>query len=621
MKKSFLSVIIAISLIVTCFASPVLAKNAFPDVVSPDHDWAAEEINEMASLGIIKGYSDGTFKPNKTINKIEAMLLFARVAGFSNANYAKITEQAYNQYKFLLDEIDLGSFEGNKKEIAFLLNRGIFDEKKVVEYLGDDAYMDSFPRGDAAVMLTNLCGAAPKKVGSYTLDFADKKDISSDLSGYVAYVVEEGLMTGVQRDDGTVAFEADANMSRAQVSVILYRILENLQISVEAGVVDNINAEGRVIDFMNNDLEIKSYIIPEDATVKINGVPGEIEKVLVGSDIVVVRKDKEIMSVDFISPTTNATVKGTVEEIKIEKTFSKVSVAIEGTEDVRTFYIGGEIEVTSNGVADEIASIKKDDFVVVKLLGADVVSIDRQTASATVQGELQSVSLGSPVKLSVLTVDETSQEETLAEYTVAEDASVRLNGEKALLSSISVGDRVVLTVTRGNITKIVATSTKGSVTGTITSITIAPQSKVTLAVNSVETEYYLSMDAKYEVAGKTGTIYDLRLGNVVTLTLSGSTVTKIEQATETSSTTKTGIVEAVSTSYGYVQMTSTGATGSVSEQIFASRTGTSISVKVINGETGVSMQFRNIKKGDYIIAVGSYSNGAFVAKTIIVTPQ
>lgn len=621
MKKSFLSVIIAISLIVTCFASPVLAKNAFPDVVSPDHDWAAEEINEMASLGIIKGYSDGTFKPNKTINKIEAMLLFARVAGFSNANYAKITEQAYNQYKFLLDEIDLGSFEGNKKEIAFLLNRGIFDEKKVVEYLGDDAYMDSFPRGDAAVMLTNLCGAAPKKAGSYTLDFADKKDISSDLSGYVAYVVEEGLMTGVQRDDGTVAFEADANMSRAQVSVILYRILENLQISVEAGVVDNINAEGRVIDFMNNDLEIKSYIIPEDATVKINGVPGEIEKVLIGSDIVVVRKDKEIMSVDFISPTTNATVKGTVEEIKIEKTFSKISVAIEGTEDVRTFYIGGEIEVTSNGVADEIASIKKDDFVVVKLLGADVVSIDRQTASATVQGELQSVSLGSPVKLSVLTVDETSQEETLAEYTVAEDASVRLNGEKALLSSISVGDRVVLTVTRGNITKIVATSTKGSVTGTITSITIAPQSKVTLAVNSVETEYYLSMDAKYEVAGKTGTIYDLRLGNVVTLTLSGSTVTKIEQATETSSTTKTGIVEAVSTSYGYVQMTSTGATGSVSEQIFASRTGTSISVKVINGETGVSMQFRNIKKGDYIIAVGSYSNGAFVAKTIIVTPQ
>lgn len=621
MKKSFLSVIIAISLIVTCFASPVLAKNAFPDVVSPDHDWAAEEINEMASLGIIKGYSDGTFKPNKTINKIEAMLLFARVAGFSNANYAKITEQAYNQYKFLLDEIDLGSFEGNKKEIAFLLNRGIFDEKKVVEYLGDEAYMDSFPRGDAAVMLTNLCGAAPKKAGSYTLDFADKKDISSDLSGYVAYVVEEGLMTGVQRDDGTVAFEADANMSRAQVSVILYRILENLQISVEAGVVDNINAEGRVIDFMNNDLEIKSYIIPEDATVKINGVPGEIEKVLVGSDIVVVRKDKEIMSVDFISPTTNATVKGTVEEIKIEKTFSKISVAIEGTEDVRTFYIGGEIDVTSNGVADEIASIKKDDFVVVKLLGADVVSIDRQTASATVQGELQSVSLGSPVKLSVLTVDETSQEETLAEYTVAEDASVRLNGEKALLSSISVGDRVVLTVTRGNITKIVATSTKGSVTGTITSITIAPQSKVTLAVNSVETEYYLSMDAKYEVAGKTGTIYDLRLGNVVTLTLSGSTVTKIEQATETSSTTKTGIVEAVSTSYGYVQMTSTGATGSVSEQIFASRTGTSISVKVINGETGVSMQFRNIKKGDYIIAVGSYSNGAFVAKTIIVTPQ
>ena len=82
MKKSFLSVVIAISLIVTCFVPSVGAANKFTDVDSQTLKWAADEINEMAELGFIKGYSDGTFKPNKSINKMEAMLLFARVAGF-----------------------------------------------------------------------------------------------------------------------------------------------------------------------------------------------------------------------------------------------------------------------------------------------------------------------------------------------------------------------------------------------------------------------------------------------------------------------------------------------------------------------------------------------------------
>ena len=129
------------------------------------------------------------------------------------------------------------------------------------------------------------------------------------------------------------------------------------------------------------------------------------------------------------------------------------------------------------------------------------------------------------------------------------------------------------------------------------------------------------MDATYTVEGKEGSIYDLRLGNIVSVTLSGSTITKIEQATETTSSTKTGVVDSVSSSYGYVQIISAGATGSVTEQIFASKAGSSLNVKVLNGETGIAMNFKDIKKNDSIIAVGAYTNGAFVAKTIIVTPN
>ena len=621
MKKSFLSVVIAISLIVTCFVPSVGAANKFTDVDSQTLKWAADEINEMAELGFIKGYSDGTFKPNKSINKMEAMLLFARVAGFSNAAYEKIVDQAYGQYMYLLDEINLGSFEGSKKEVAFLINRGIISENDVVEYLGDGAYKEDFPRKDAAVFLTKLSGETAKKPGTYTFDFVDEDEIEDSVKGYVAYVVESGLMAGVQNNDGTVSFEAENPMTRAQVSVILYRVLETVQISVEAGTVERINIDGGVVDFINGDNEVKNYIVPEDAKITINGEEAELSDVLNESHVVFVRNGKEIKSVDFISPKSNVTVKGTVDEIKVQEKYTRVSLKLDGTDEIKKYYITEDVEVTSNGVKDKINAVKKDDYVVIKLLGTAVVSIDRQETKATVQGTLKAISLTDPVEITVITLDETTEEETSTDYSVADNAVIRRDGEKALLSDISVGDKVVLNLSRGVVTKLTATSTKGSATGTITSIIISAQSKLVMVVDSIEREFPIAIDATYTVAGKEGSIYDLRLGNIVSVTLSGSTITKIEQATESTSSTKTGIVDSISSSYGYVQIISAGATGSVTEQIFASKTGSSLSVKVINGETGAQMNFKDIKKNDTIIAVGAYSNGAFVAKTIIVTPN
>ena len=56
-------------------------------------------------------------------------------------------------------------------------------------------------------------------------------------------------------------------------------------------------------------------------------------------------------------------------------------------------------------------------------------------------------------------------------------------------------------------------------------------------------------------------------------------------------------------------------------EVFASKLGNGIGAKVIDGTTGKEMNFRNIKKGDHVIATGAYSNGSFVAVTFVVTPS
>ncbi len=50
---------------------PPLSQAPFPDV--PSNHWAAQYIQKGVELGIIKGYSDGTFKPNQTITRDEAL--------------------------------------------------------------------------------------------------------------------------------------------------------------------------------------------------------------------------------------------------------------------------------------------------------------------------------------------------------------------------------------------------------------------------------------------------------------------------------------------------------------------------------------------------------------------
>lgn len=620
MKNKFLSVVITLSMLFTVFAPMAPAKGLFPDVLSPDHDWAAEQIEIMTDLGIIKGYTDGTFKPDKSISKIEALLLFSRVAGFSNSEYEKAVEFAYDKYRPILDDIEIGAYEDYKEELAFLVYKGVLSDEELAKYLNDDAYLDEFPRSDAAILLTSLVGGEVKKTDASSLDFADADKIPQNALGYIAYAVKEGLMNGVEKDDGTIVFDAEAPLSRAQVCVLLYRIIEKLDISVEAGTVIKVNETSGIIDFDSSDGDEKSYIIPEEAKILVDGIEGKISDVLEKSDIIVVRRGKTVYSVEIFNPESNLTVKGTVDSVSTTKSYSKVSVKNEETGEIETFYSTEDVEVTTDGVADTFKSIKTNDFVVIKLLGSQIVSIDRLTAEATVQGILEDIKLSEPVELTVLTTDETTQKEKSSVYTVSEDTSARRDGERVSLSEILVGDKLVLTLKRGAVSRIEATSSKGTITGAVTGLNIKAQSEITISVNSKETTYPVKLDAEFIVAGEEASIYDIRLGNVVTLTLSGSTVTKLEQTASSTATTKAGVIEAVSTAYGYITLLTTGVSGSTSEQIFASKAGSSINVKILNGETGKEVLFKNLKAGDSIIATGAYSNGAFVAKTIVVTP-
>lgn len=150
------------------FGSQAAAAVGFQDVSS--HFWAYEEISYLSGKGVIKGYEDGTFRPNQTVTKEQAMVMVQRVT---------------------------------KKEVAFPVTQQ--DLRKPLT------------RGEAALLLK---GNFNLQEGAVTVF----DDIGQESPYYDAVQALASNQITTRYDDGT--FRPDGNVTRAQFSLFLSRVLE-----------------------------------------------------------------------------------------------------------------------------------------------------------------------------------------------------------------------------------------------------------------------------------------------------------------------------------------------------------------------------------------------------------
>jgi hypothetical protein len=90
MKKLIVAFVVFF-IIVTTFSTirSVHAEQDFVDV--PSSHWAYEAIHYMASMGIVSGYPDGTFKPDKPILRQEMAIIACKIFNFDGLRPSKPT--------------------------------------------------------------------------------------------------------------------------------------------------------------------------------------------------------------------------------------------------------------------------------------------------------------------------------------------------------------------------------------------------------------------------------------------------------------------------------------------------------------------------------------------------
>ncbi|MGN1116131.1 MAG: S-layer homology domain-containing protein, partial [Candidatus Ornithomonoglobus sp.] len=570
----------------------------------------ASQIKAMADAGYINGVSDTEFAPDSNITKLQCIALFSRAMGCYDVANIEILELAHEQYA---DDITACSLPWGDDEIAYMLYKGALVRSDLTTYIKGSVKNEDMSRGEAAIIITKAMGGeAEAKAASISLDYKDAASIPANIRPYVQYVTDQGIMNGIDDE-----FQASGTVTRAQMAVMLYRAVEQCGYSFVRGKFVDIDKDEYIVT-VNADGEDTSYSYTDNTSFTKLGAVAAISEYEEDLPVVLQLSGDNVIAVDAISDQPEQTITavyqgystlGGIYQIKIKESSTSSTV--------KTYTCIENVPITYQGTPATIKSLQAGDQVELELSNGKVAAISASQKSTTITGAtITAFDIGDDGTLT-MTISSSSSEYDGKTYPVASDAVAKKNNNEVALSSVYVGDKVTLTVKYGQIVSVEASSTYNTVTGTIVEVTISSTPSITVRVDGKEKTYQVPTNCDITVNQKSGSLYDFRVGDSVTLTTQSSAVTKIQVSTSVINTetggSVNGTVAAVNTSYGFVSVLMEGYDMPI--PVYK----TSNSTTVITA-AGKSMDFKSIAVGDSIECRGTTSNGAFVATLIIVTP-
>ncbi len=209
MLKKGIVMITIILLITQSFGSSVIAQNSSSDFtdVGEEH-WAYESIKLLVERNVLSGYGDGTFKPNKSVNRGEfaKMMVLALDLSLNRPDNQTFEDISKNHWAYSYVETAKYYLTG------FRTSSG--------DYFRPD---NEAVREDMAVALVKALGYYEEDVDVDVLNqFSDKGKISDNLRKAVAIAVKKGLMQGY---GDTGLFKPQNTLTRAEAAVLLARII------------------------------------------------------------------------------------------------------------------------------------------------------------------------------------------------------------------------------------------------------------------------------------------------------------------------------------------------------------------------------------------------------------
>ncbi|MBR2916661.1 MAG: S-layer homology domain-containing protein [Clostridia bacterium] len=580
-------------------ASLMVSAADFSDVKG---HWSEEYVNAMVKEGYIKGYEDGTFRPDKTITNTEALILLSRMLGVDDADYKAIVDDALEAHSGTLSKYSTDY----KEEMAYLLYRGVIDKADLDTYISSANKNKTLLRYQCAILLTKLLGADEEVKNSVFISssYSDTAEIPSDARPYVEYVRDAKIMEGMGVDSyGDPIFGPNESVTRGQMAKMLSSLIEELDISLISGSVTEVDDFEETVT-----VKSKAYAIEEDTIIKLDGENADIDDIKAGmaAQVIIVRNKVSMISVSA-GEAEDEPIRGIIASVTSGQEGKEIIISdIENSSSRTTYEVAEDVVVVIEKAEDLFSKLKSNQYVELTVEDDVVVKIEVLSKNITVAGTLVSKDITS--KVSSVTVSDTKGNKTT--YICSEDGvEITRNGKTVKLSDLIAGDSVSLKLTYHRVTKITAESKSQSSSGTIKSITHT-ESGSYLEIKEKEntTKYSISNDAIIKVDGAEATAYDLRPGSAINFRAESTLLTKIETTKAASSSSIEGTVTSVQSSHDLLFVDD-------GEDEITIGVNSSTTIKKASGAT---VKLSAIATGSKVTVLGSNATGMFIATVIVV---
>ena len=540
--------------------------------------------------------------------------MFARCLGASSDVNEPVVTLAYNNAEQSLAKYDSYAL----RQAAYLMYKKVLSEDDLVTYLSAANKDTPLKRYEAAILIAKSLGGDVwlKTNPDVKTSFADADEIPASAQGYVYYASELGIIKGMDNNQ----FVPMGNVTRAQVAVMIHRILSMMQYSYSSWTVSDVDASMNVVSVRNAAGETEKYTVGSAVPVMINGEKSQLTLLQSGMEVVLTfAKDTDtgldhLYSVDAVSVSIDETIEGIFRGKKTDTVGTSVTVALlsDRTKSV-TYPLASDVAVKYNGAAASLADFTINDYVSLEIVSGKIKIIEGAPRLTTVENAVvESVPTTADDKLKVRTTDN-----EVVSYSLASGATLRRNGAVAEYRSLAVGDKITLSLEYGEIKSAEATGVSKEIEGTIDEISIS-SSESTIKVKKGDTvnSYKVGRDVKITLDDKEATIYDLRVGYTVKMKTSSQSVTEIVVTTSPTQKSVSGVITMVNTAYGMIKVSGTTASGDVTEQqVFVKD-----SAVIVNSSTGKILKVKELQTGMNIMAAGAENLGIFEASSIMVLP-
>ena len=401
----------------------LLPSVSFANSTDIDGHWAKSQIQKWTEKGLVKGYADGSFKPNAPVTRAEFVSFINRLLDY--------TEQAEIQYS------DVKADAWYAGEIAAAVKKGYIKGYED----GTIRPNQQITRQESATMIARLASlqlgeSDAQKVLS---QFKDQKDIAQWSKGAVGAVVSKELMNGYP--DQT--YRPGKAITRAEAVVTLDNMVSKLKVSVTYGQAGTFGSLDKTTTIDGNvyitspNVTLQNYVINGDLIIHENVGNGDVnlEKVTVKGTTIVRGGGSNSVHVKD----------STLDTMNVNKKYGDVRVEASGSTTVKKVNLesGAKLEeknLTGTGFTDVTVVESVPSYTTIELIGSfDTLQINApktiaklsdgifQTVQVTGKAEDSRIDLAEKTTIKNLTLDAAS---TVRGKGKVEVANINVNGSK-----------------------------------------------------------------------------------------------------------------------------------------------------------------------------------------------